>query len=405
MRRQRHGKSRFVSFIALASMAGMMLGVAALIVVLSVMNGFQEELRNRILGVTAHVEVSGEGGQLRAWQPVVEWLERDPEVIAVAPFVAGQALATTRSGAAQGVVVRGIDPQREGDVGQWRQFIVAGALADLVDGSFTAALGVDLARRLGVGIGDALLLLAPDSLIGPTGGQARLRAFRVAVLFDSGMYEFDSGLVLLPLADAQAFFRMGEAVTGVRVRLAEPLAAAQKVRQWAPQLPAGLWLSDWTSRHANFFRAVQLEKTMMTLILFLIVMVAAFNLITTLVMSVQDKSADIAILRTIGASPWSIMAIFVVQGTAIGVIGLAAGTLLGLWLALHVPEVVAFLEWLTGTTLWRKDVYFISDLPSRVLISDVVLVVSISLLLTVAATLYPSWRAAHLHPAEALRYE
>lgn len=404
VRRQRHGKSRFVSFIALASMAGMMLGVAALIVVLSVMNGFQEELRNRILGVTAHVEVSGEGGKLHPWQQVAEWLQRDPEVIAVAPFVAGQALAT-RSGAAQGVVVRGIDPQREGEVGQWRQFVVAGALADLADGSFTVALGVDLAHRLGVGIGDALLLLAPDSLVGPTGGQARLRAFRVAALFDSGMYEFDSGLVLLPLADAQAFFRMGESVTGVRVRLVEPLAAPRKVREWAAKLPPGLWLSDWTSRHANFFRAVQLEKTMMTLILFLIVMVAAFNLVTTLVMSVQDKSSDIAILRTLGASPWSILTIFVVQGAAIGTIGLAAGTLLGLWLAHHVPEVVAFLEWLTGTTLWRKDIYFISDLPSRVLASDVVLVVSVSLLLTLAATLYPSWRAAHLHPAEALRYE
>lgn len=404
VRRQRHGKSRFVSFIALASMLGMMLGVAALIVVLSVMNGFQEELRSRILGVAAHVEVSGNGGVLTGWPALAEWLQRDPEVVATAPFVTGQALAS-RQGVAQGVLVRGVLPQREAAVGEWQRYLVQGDLAGLAAGSFAVALGVDLARRLGVEVGESLLLLAPDSVAGPAGMQPRLRAFRVAALFDSGMYEFDSGLVLMALADAQAFFRLGEGVSGVRVRLAEPLAAPHKVREWAPQLPAGLWLSDWTSRHANFFRAVQLEKTMMTLILFLIVAVAAFNLVSTLVMSVQEKSADIAILRTLGASPASILAIFVVQGAAIGVIGLAVGTALGLWFAHHVPQVVAFLEWLTGATLWRKDIYFISDLPSKVLASDVVLVVGVALLLTLLATLYPSWRAAHVHPAEALRYE
>ncbi|WP_217125574.1 lipoprotein-releasing ABC transporter permease subunit [Hydrogenophilus thiooxidans] len=404
VRRQRHGKGGFVSFIALASMLGMTLGVAALIVVLSVMNGFQEELRARILGVAAHLEVTGSGGMLAAWQPVAQQLRADPEVVATAPFVAGQALAT-HGGVAHGVMVRGVLPEQEAQVGAWQKFVKAGSLDTLTPGAFHAAIGIDLARQLGIDLGDSLVLIAPDAMLGPTGLQPRMRAFRVAAIFDSGMYEFDSGLVLLSLADAQAFFRMGDAVTGIRIRLTDPLAAPRKVREWAPKLPAGLWLSDWTSRHANFFRAVQLEKTMMTLILFLIVAVAAFNLVSTLVMSVQDKHADIAILRTIGAAPVSILAIFVVQGAAIGVIGLSAGTVLGLWLAHHVSEVVAFLEAVTGATLWNKEVYFISDLPSKVLASDVALVVGVSFALTLLATLYPSWRAAHVQPAEALRHE
>ncbi|GAB6050453.1 lipoprotein-releasing ABC transporter permease subunit [Hydrogenophilus islandicus] len=404
VRSQRHGKGGFVSFIAATSMLGMMLGVAVLIVVLSVMNGFQEELRARILGVASHVEVTGIAGRLADWPQLSRRLEEDRAVVATAPFVTGQGLVS-HAGAAQGVMVRGIIPQREAEVGAWRDFIRAGSLEALTPGSFAVAIGRDLARQLGVDLGDSVLLLAPDALLGPTGVQPRIRAFRVAALFDSGMYEFDSSLVLMALADAQAFFRMGDAVSGVRVRLADPLVAPRKVREWAPRLPAGLWLADWTSRHANFFRAVQLEKTMMTLILFLIVAVAAFNLVSSLVMGVQEKQADIAILRTIGASPASIMAIFVVEGAAIGVIGLAAGTLLGLWLAHHVSEVVAFLEKVTGATLWNKEVYLISDLPSKVLASDVVLVVAVSLVLTLVATLYPSWRAAHVQPAEALRHE
>ncbi len=404
VRRQRGRGDRFVSFISLASMLGMALGVAALITVLSVMNGFQEELRNRILGVAAHVEITSQQGALHDWSPVAAQARLHPEVLAAAPYVQEQALVVAQ-GVAQGVMVRGIAWPQEREVNDWPAFLRQGRWEALESGRFQVALGVDLARRLGVRLGDAVMVLAPEVALGPLGAQPRMRAFTVAAIFDSGMYEFDSGLMLMALADAQALYRLGEAVTGVRLRLQDPLRAPLVARQLAPQLPPGLWVLDWTARHANFFRAVQLEKTMMTLILFLIVAVAAFNLVATLVMSVQDKSAEIAILRTLGASPASVMAIFVVQGAAIGLIGLVLGTAGGLWLAHHVPETVAFLEKLTGATLWNKEIYFISDLPSKVLVSDVVTIVGVSFLLTLLSTLYPSWRAARVHPAEALRYE
>jgi lipoprotein-releasing system permease protein len=405
-RRQRgtRGRNAFVSFISLVSMLGLMLGVAVLIVVLSVMNGFQEELRHRILGVASHIEVTAQSGMLEEWPAVLDRVRRHPEVLGAAPFIQEQAMVSG-NGRVQGVGVRGIEPSLERGVAQFADYLRAGSLEALQPHSYGIVLGTDLARRLAVGLGDEVTLIAPTATATLAGVMPRVRAFRVVGLFESGMYEYDSGLVLVHLRDAQALYRYGEAVSGVRLKVRDLFAAPAVVRQLAPTLPAGLWLRDWTQTHANFFRAVQLEKTMMTLILFLIVAVAAFNIVSTLVMAVQDKTADIAILRTLGASPASIMGIFVVQGTTIGVLGLAAGLALGLTIAHHLDVVVPALEHLTGATLWNKEIYFLSELPSKVLAADVLRVLTGSFVLTLLATLYPSWRASRLQPAEALRHE
>ncbi|MCX7945497.1 MAG: lipoprotein-releasing ABC transporter permease subunit [Hydrogenophilus sp.] len=400
VRRQANEGGGFVSFVALMAMLGMMIGVAALIVVLSVMNGFQEELRERILRVTWHVEVTAEGGVLEEWEELRQRLERRAGVEEVAPFAMAQGLM--RAGdQTVGVMVRGVEI---GSEGRWKGLVQVGDLQRLREGSFTVAVGSDLARRLGVGVGDPVAIVVPDQGGGgPLGWQPRLRLFRVGAIFESGMYEVDAGVALVALGDAQALLRLGKGVHGIGVQLSDPLSAPAVVRAWVSDLPRGLWLSDWTSQHANLFRAVQLEKTMMTLVLFLIVAVAAFNLVATLVMSVQIRRGGIAILRTLGATRATVVTIFVVEGATIGLVGLIAGSAAGVWLAFHVPETVAFLEWATGLVLWSKEVYLLNEIPSRVVWSDVGGVVGAAAGLTLLATVYPSWRAAGVLPAQALR--
>jgi len=396
--------NRFISFIALISMLGLALGVAALIVVLSVMNGFQKELRERILGVVSHLQVSGEGGELADWVAVVQGAARHPRVMAAAPFVQAQGMLSFE-GEVRGMLVRGIVPEAEDKVASFARYMKGGSLDDLRAGEFGMILGSELARALRARRGDKLTLLAPQGIVTPAAILPRVKQFRVVGIFEAGMFEFDSGLALIHIADAQKLYRMDDRVSGVRFKLDDLFAAPQVGRELMRFLQGDFWITDWTKSHANFFRAVEIEKRMMFLILLLIVAVAAFNIVSTLVMAVQDKRADIAILRTLGASPGSIMGIFVVQGTLIGVVGLLAGIAGGVALALNIDVVVPALERALGIQFLAKDVYYISDLPSDLHWSDVGIIGSVSFVLTLLATLYPSWRASRTQPAEALRYE
>ena len=397
-------RNHFISFISLISMAGIALGVAALIVVLSVMNGFQTELRTRILGVASHIEINGMGGELPNWLEVGRQALQHPEVKAAAPYVQSQAMLS-RDQEVRGVMVRGIIPDLEDKVADFRRHMQSGSLDDLKPGEFGIVLGSELARALGVFVNDKVTLIAPQGTVTPAGVVPRLRSFKVVGIFEAGMYEYDSGLALIDLVDAQTLYRLGDNVSGVRLKLDDLFQAPRVARGLASMIQADAYISDWTRSHANFFRAVQIEKNMMFIILSLIVAVAAFNIVSTLVMAVTDKQADIAILRTLGASPGSIMAVFVVQGALIGVIGLGLGVVGGVALALNVDVVVPFLERVLGTQFLAKEVYYISDLPSELQWGDVIGVTGIAFVLALAATLYPSWRASRVNPAEALRYE
>ncbi|MCV2217811.1 lipoprotein-releasing ABC transporter permease subunit [Thauera sp. Sel9] len=404
-RKRAQGRNRFISFISLVSMFGIALGVAALIVVLSVMNGFQEELRSRILGVASHVQVQSFDGGLYDWQRVADEAMRHPAVKAAAPYVQEQGMLSFDEGV-RGTVVRGVVPSEEDKVADFGQYMKAGSFDALQPGRFGIVLGRDLAQALRVQLGDKITLIAPQGLVTPAAVLPRVKQFELVGVFEAGMYEYDSGLALVHVADAQALYRLGDAVSGVRLKLDDLFAAPRVARELAMQISVpGLMIHDWTRSHANFFRAVALEKTMMTLILFLIVAVAAFNIVSTLVMAVQEKYADIAILRTLGASPASIMGIFVLQGSIIGLVGLLAGVAGGLAIAGNLDVVIPALETLTGATLWNKEIYYIKELPSKVLPADVISIVSVSFVLTLLAALYPSWRASRVNPAEALRYE
>jgi lipoprotein-releasing system permease protein len=404
-RKRAQGRNRFISFISLVSMLGIALGVTALIVVLSVMNGFQEELRNRTLGVASHIEIEALEGSVSAWQQLAEETSQHPEVVATAPYVQEQGMLIAGD-AVQGTMVRGILPVLENQVADFAQYMKSGELEALEGGRFGIVLGRDLARSLRVRLGSKLTLVAPQGLVTPAMVMPRVRQFEVVGIFDAGQIQYDAGLALIHLADAQALYRLGDDVSGVRLRLSDLFAAPRVARELAGMISTpGLALRDWTRIHANFFRAVALEKTMMNLILFLIVGVAAFNIVSTLIMNVQEKYADIAILRTLGASPASIMVIFIIQGTIIGMVGILAGLLAGLAIANNLDIVIPALEKITGLTLWNKEIYYIPELPSKVLPGDVVTILSVSFVLTLLATLYPSWRAAKVKPAEALRYE
>lgn len=397
-------RNHFISFISLISMAGIALGVAALIVVLSVMNGFQKEVRARILGVASHVQVSGPGGKLADWAGVAAVSLKDPRVQAAAPFVNAQGLLSSGD-AVRGAIVRGVLPEAEDKVADIGQHMRSGKLEALKAGEFGIVLGVDLARSLRALTGDKVVLIAPQGQVTPAGLIPRLKQFTVVGVFEVGMHEYDSGLALVHLEDAQKLYQMGDAVSGVRLKL-EDLFAARAV---AADLRAGLgpeaFATDWTRSHANYFRAVEIEKRMMSIILTLIVAVAAFNIVSTLVMLVTDKQSDIAILRTLGASPASIVQIFMVQGTLIGVIGTLIGVAGGVLLALNVDVVVPAIESTFGIHFLDPSVYYIKDLPSELLWSDVITIGAVSLVLSLVATLYPSRRAARVNPAEALRYE
>ncbi len=404
--RYTHAKRRnhFISFISIVSMAGIALGVMALIVVLSVMNGFQEELRARILGVAAHLEISGPADRLADWRSVLGEARQNREVLAGAPYVNSQGMLANGD-LVRGAIIRGVMPEMENQVADFAQHMKAGKLTDLKPGEFDIILGAELARTLDVVPGDKLVLLTPQGNITPAGVMPRVKQFTVTGIFEAGMFEYDSGLALINLQDAQKLLRLGSDVSGVRLKLDDLFRAPFVTRELAKSLTGDYYLTDWTQSHANFFRAVAIEKRMMFLILLLIVAVAAFNIVSTLVMAVTDKQSDIAILRTLGAKPSSIMSIFIVQGAFIGVFGTLLGVASGILLALNVETVVPFIEHMVGMDLFPADVYYISKLPSKLVWSDVGIIAGVSLVISLVATLYPSWRASRINPAEALRYE
>ncbi|QBQ53338.1 lipoprotein-releasing ABC transporter permease subunit [Nitrosococcus wardiae] len=397
-------RNHFISFISLTSMLGVALGVAALITVLSVMNGFEKELRTRILGMVSHIIVTGPDGTLENWQALKAQLEKDSRVVGIAPFVEGQGMLTYRS-QVRGTLVRGILPRQEDQVADIRSKMVVGSLDVLRPGSFQIVLGMDLARALGVFVGDKITLVTPHATTTPAGIIPRLKRLTVAGIFQVGMYEYDSALAVTNLEDAAVLFRIPGKISGLRLKLDNLFNAPYVARELQEALPGDYRTADWTYQHANFFRALKTEKTVMFVILFLIVAVAAFNIVSTLVMVVTDKQADIAILRTLGATPGSIMGIFMVQGTAIGFIGTLLGMVGGVALAFNVETVVPQIEALFGVQFLPADVYYISELPSELNWSDVITICSTAFLLCILVTLYPAWRAARTQPAEALRYE
>jgi lipoprotein-releasing system permease protein len=385
------------------SVAGIALGVAALIIVLSVMNGFQKEVRDRMLSVLSHIEVSAVREPLLDWKPVAEVAKKNPRVLAAAPYVAGQAMLSYED-IVRGVLVRGIDPAEEGKVSEFVKTLVKGKLTDLVPGEFGIMIGKSLSNQLGLGVGDKLALIAPQGTLTPAGVVPRLRQFTVVGLFESGHYEYDSSLILAHITDAGKLFRV-DGVSGVRLVTDKMLEAPEIAQQIAGTLPANLIARDWSRENRNWFAAVQIEKRMMFIILMLIIAVAAFNLVSMLVMTVTDKQSDIAILRTLGAPPSSIMKIFMVQGSAVGLLGTFAGVALGVLIALNVRSVSAFIESLLGFQILPSGVYFISYLPSDLHWQDVTFIAVVSSVLALLATIYPSWRASKTRPAEALRYE
>jgi lipoprotein-releasing system permease protein len=397
-------RNRFISFISGVSMLGIALGVAALIIVLSVMNGFQKEVRDRMLSVIAHVEVYAAGGvALHDWRETAAAAKQNPAVRGAAPFIATQALVA-RGEDMRGAVVRGIDPAEEPDVTPLAAQLKDGALAKLVPGGWGVLLGGEMARALGVRVGDPITVVTPNGQVTPAGVVPRLKQMTVVGVFDSGHFEYDSGLALMHIADAAKLFRT-EGPTGVQLRLADQQEAREVAAQLQHSLGDGVVVRDWTRTNRNWFDAVQLEKRMMFIILTLIVAVAAFNLVSTLVMTVTDKRADIAILRTLGASPRSIMGIFMVQGAAAGVIGTLGGLLLGLAVALNIDVIVPALERLFQASFLPGSIYLITRMPSDPQSADILPIAVISLLLAFVATLYPSWRASRVQPAQALRYE
>ncbi|MFN3493756.1 MAG: lipoprotein-releasing ABC transporter permease subunit [Hydrogenophaga sp.] len=397
-------RNGFISFISGVSMLGIALGVAALIIVLSVMNGFQKEVRDRMLGVLSHIEVFDATGQaIPDLAGTMAAIETHPEVVGVAPFVAAQALVA-RGEDMKGALVRGIDPAMEPRVTDLAADLADTVLPQLVPGTFGIVLGGELARSLGVTTGDSVTLIAPSGQVTPAGVVPRIRQMTVVGVFDSGHFEYDSALAMLHMEDAARIFRV-EGPTGVRVKIRDLHQARQVAMDLASQLNVGLLVRDWTRQNRTWFAAVQLEKRMMFIILTLIVAVAAFNLVSTLVMTVTDKRADIAILRTLGASPGSIMGVFMVQGAMVGVIGTGLGLLLGLVVAFNIDTIVPALESLLGASFLPKDIYLISRMPSDPQQGDIVPIGVISLILAFVATIYPSWRASRVNPAEALRYE
>ena len=397
-------RNGFISFISGVSMLGIALGVAALIIVLSVMNGFQKEVRDRMLGVVSHIEIfAPDGAALPDLGRTLSQVRTHPQVLAAAPFIATQALLA-RGEDMKGTIVRGIDPALEPAVTDLAVGLQNSALKRLVPGEFGIVLGGELARSLGVRQGDKLTLVAPSGQVTPAGVVPRLKQMTVVGTFDSGHYEYDSALVLLHVDDAARIFRL-EGPSGVRLKLRDLHQARAVAAELSRSLSGDLYVRDWTQQNRSWFAAVQVEKRMMFIILTLIVAVAAFNLVSTLVMTVTDKRADIAILRTLGASPRSIMGIFVVQGAMVGVIGTLAGLALGLGIAYNIDVIVPALEQLFHASFLPKDIYLISRMPSEPQQADILPIALISLVLAFLATLYPSWRASQVNPAEALRYE
>lgn len=397
-------RNHFISFISLISMLGIALGVIALIVVLSVMNGFHKEVRSRILGMTAHASILGVDGSLQDWSKVAQLASQHPRVLDAAPYIEFQSMLVNGS-RVTGAMIRGVLPKEEIKVSTIAQSIRDGQLDDLEQDNFSIILGKELAAVLGVVPGDKVTLVAPEVQSTPAGMMPRFKRFTLSGIFEVGMGEYDRGVALISQTDAARILRMGNAVTGVRLKLADMDQAPWVAREIAARLPGAYRVVDWTMQHRNFFRALSMEKRMMGIILFLIVAVAAFNIVSTLVMVVTDKRADIAILRTLGLSPGEIMGVFMVQGTFIGLVGVILGLVGGILLAFNVNAIVSWIELLFNIKFLDPNIYYISDLPSDPHWSDILVIGLGAFGLTVFATLYPAWRGARTQPAEALRYE
>lgn len=397
-------RNHFISFISLISMAGIALGVMTLITVISVMNGFERELRERILGMISHATIQSYDGRFPDWELVIEQARAHPEVVGAAPFVEQETMLRGGSRTA-GALVRGVDPASEPQVSDIHELMVRGQLSDLEPGQWGVLLGTGLAARLGVGPGDSVTIFAPEIRATPAGVVPQVRRFTVAGLFEAGVHEYDTALAVIHYRDGQRLFRLDDNVGGIRLKLNDMMRAQRVARELSADLPGFYRVRDWTQQHANFFRAVQTEKTVMFIILSLIIAVAAFNIISTLVMVVTDKQADIAILKTMGLGPRRIMGIFMIQGSLIGVIGTVFGVILGIILALNVESVVGTIERLLSIEFLSAEVYYISDLPSELRASDVTRFALVALGLSLLSTIYPAWRAARTEPVEALRYE
>jgi len=394
----------FVSFVALMSVLGLMLGVATLITVLSVMNGFERELRNRILSVTSHGTLSGIDGSITDWRAVQQAAIKQPGVQAAVPYIEEQSMLSNGVNVS-GATVRGVLPDEERKATGLAHSLTEGRLDDLEGGQYHIILGIALARELHAKVGGQVVVIAPEGTATPTGVVPRMRRFLVTGIFQSGMYEFDRQLALVHIADAAKLYKLGDKVSGIRLALQDPLQAHMEVVKLARELGGGFYVSDWTLNHVNFFRSIELTKSMMFVILLMIVGVAAFNIVATLVMIVKEKQTDIAILRTLGAGPPNILATFAIQGVMIGLVGTLLGAGLGTLLARNLESLVAWLERTLGTHFLDASVYYMSDLPAYVEWMDVVRVCSVAFLLCAIATVYPAWRASRTAPAEALRHE
>lgn len=406
-------RNHFISFISLTSTLGIALGVWALITVLSVMNGFQKELRDRILGMASHATIEGIYEPLEDWQLVAGAAKKHPRVLGVAPYITGEAMLTNGR-QSKGILVRGIVPGEEDQVSEVSSKMISGSLKDLKPKSYNIVIGNELAMMM-FGTTDldemrdrndaSLTVIIPQSVVTAAGVIPRFKRFKVVGVFEVGMHEYDSGLAMMNIKDASRLYRLGDKVTGVRLKLDDIFAAPYIARELVERLPGGYIVKDWGQKHSNLFKAINMEKRMMFIILFLIITVAAFNIVSTLVMAVTDKESDIAILRTLGAKPGMIMAIFVIQGTFLGVIGTFLGLLSGIPTALNVDTVVSSLETMLGMKFLSPDIYYISELTADVHWDEVFYIGIASLIITILATLYPAWRASRTQPAEALRYE
>jgi len=396
-------RNGFISFISMASILGILIGVMALITTISVMNGFQEELRNRILGMVSHATIDGLDGPLENWPHAVAVAKSDPRVVGAAPYVQAEALLQAQR--RQGALIRGVLPEREVSVSDLGSKMKEGKLSALVPGGWNIVLGSELATQLGARVGDDVNVFVSEATVTPIGPVPRARRFHVVGIFEVGAQEYDFGLAVVHMRDAQKLLRMDDGVTGVRLKLTDIWQAWNVARSLADRMEGFYRVHDWTSDHANFFRSLKMEKTVMFVLLSLVIAIAAFNLVSSLVMLVQDKQSDIAILRTLGLSPGAVMRVFMVQGTVIGIVGVGLGTLAGVLLSQHLSVIVHFIEGLTGSELMPADVYYISGVPTAVEPSDVALVAVVAFIMCLLATIYPALRASRTDPASALRYE
>ena len=397
-------RTRFISVISLISVVGIALGMTVLITVLSVMNGFQKEVRTRMLSAVSHVQIAGANEKLSDWKKIAEIARTNPHVLAVAPYVNAQGLLTSGS-QVRGSYLRGILPEMEGTVDELSRSMRRGSIEALKAGEFSIVLGDALARALGVNVGEKVILVAPQGQVTPAGLLPRLRQFTVVGTFNIGHHEIDSGLALVHIEDAQKLYRMGDDVTGVRLKLDDLFRSKEVAFELASRIPDNAVVSDWTSVNANYFRAVDIEKRMMSLLLFFIIAIAAFNLVSSLFMVVKEKQPDIAILRTLGASPGGVMKIFMTQGIVIGLTGVFFGVVFGILGALYVDVIIGFVERVFGMRFLDPSIYQITNLPSELRPMDVVMTALFSFVMSTVATIYPSWRASKVNPAEALRYE